>query len=132
MTRRSTVLSFSLSLSLSLQVPTAWWSEWAATRVRHRGAQYEAAKTRLEEKLTSLLVQRFPQLRVCMYLKNTIRHQHALTRARAATPHQSIGAAQTPLPTIHNCEQELHTDQARLYAYRILRRNRQRKLAETF
>ena len=33
---------------------------------------------------------------VCMH--KTLQHQHALTRARAATPHQSIGAAQTRGP----------------------------------
>jgi len=44
------------------EVPTGWWSEWAGTRVHHRGIEYEAIKGQLEMKLTALLVKRFPQL----------------------------------------------------------------------
>ena len=39
------------------------WHAWADARVKHRGAEYEALKARLSEKLLDILFREFPQLR---------------------------------------------------------------------
>ena len=40
-----------------------YWAPWAAARIKHRGAEYEAIKKRLTERLVASVVQQLPQLK---------------------------------------------------------------------